>query len=58
MPIRSFNCQTCGERFELILKRDAFDTTNTAECPVCGMDAEQSGWEVPARRNPAHGLQQ
>ena len=57
MPIRSFVCPTCGT-FELILNRLSFDNVLFSRCPECEAVVPAATYEIPSRRNPAHGLQQ
>jgi putative FmdB family regulatory protein len=52
MPLYEFTCKE-GHKIEQIVPYD----TKATECPVCGKKARREGIEVPARRNPAHGLQ-
>jgi putative FmdB family regulatory protein len=52
MPLYEFVCSE-GHKAEQIVPYD----TKKAKCPKCGKTARREGVEVPARRNPAHGLQ-
>ena len=39
MPIYEYECQTCGERFEL--RRSMADSDNEIKCPKCGAEHPQ-----------------
>lgn len=52
MPIYTFKCKA-GHVTDKIVPYN----TEKAECPVCSKKAKREGIEIPARRNPAHGLQ-
>jgi putative FmdB family regulatory protein len=56
MPIQSYCCVKCGEKFERILNRDEYDKAAPACCPECDGLAETE-LPLPARRNPAYGIQ-
>lgn len=50
MAIRTYQCSK-GHSVERI------NAPDTVKCPTCGAKAKAVEWEVPARRNPAHGIQ-
>lgn len=52
MPLYTFVCKKQHKSDQIV----PYDTKK-AVCPVCGKNAVRKGVEVPARRNPAHGLQ-
>jgi hypothetical protein len=57
MPIRTFKCKYCGRTFEKIyLSRETYEETIIEVC-TCNNFADAVGVEIPARRNPEHGLQ-
>lgn len=55
MPIYIFKCanRIASHTHEVIVPYDR----KTTKCPTCGLTARRQGIEVPARRNPAHGIQ-
>lgn len=52
MPIYVFSCPQ-GHGFDKIVPCG----TKSAKCPECGKKALRKGMEVPAKRNPEHGIQ-
>jgi putative FmdB family regulatory protein len=56
MPIKSYFCPACNATFERLMKRSEFDATDVTPCPECQTLSAYT-ISVPARRNPAHGIQ-
>jgi hypothetical protein len=52
MPIYTFLC-AAKHQHDVIVPYD----TQSVKCPTCAKKAKREGIEVPARRNPEHGLQ-
>jgi putative FmdB family regulatory protein len=58
MPIKSFTCTACGEKFErILLSRSEFEAATSSVCPECGSSSPADEVPLVARRNPAYGLQ-
>lgn len=56
MPILTYLCSSCGHTFDRILPRLVYDLRLATACPHCDAKATPT-LSLPARRNPAHGLQ-